>query len=388
MDLPAAARQGFASIDADAALKEKALANLTALALQRARELQAVEAENQRLQAELSRTLVGESAPLQHLRARIAQFAPTDATVMILGESGTGKEVVAQALHQSSPRAAKPFVAINCAVLTDTLLESELFGHEKGAFTGAAALKKGKLELAEGGTVFLDEIGEMKPELQAKLLRVLEERQCERVGGTRPIKLDIRVLAATNRDLAAALKDGSFRSDLYYRLSVFPLTLPPLRERRADIELLARFFISRFAQKTGRRVYGLDPAASQCLQHYDWPGNVRELRNAMEYAVTLNTTGVILPEDLPARIYETEAPLSLPDTLLPANNAHTTAPFSSPAVLKYRDAVKAARKQIILQAFEQSGDNHQAAAQLLGLHPNNLHREIRLLNLREQIKSS
>jgi two-component system NtrC family response regulator/two-component system response regulator HydG len=216
--------------------------------------------------------------------------------VLILGETGAGKELVASAVHRLSPRADKPFIAINCAALTETLLESELFGHEKGAFTGAIAQKKGKLELAEGGTVFLDEIGELAPQLQAKLLRVLQQREFERVGGTRSWKLDVRLVAATNRDLAAEVQRGGFRADLYHRLNVVTLRVPPLRERSGDIPALAQYFLDRAAIRCGRAVKGISAEAERCLLSYSWPGNVRELENAVERAI-VTCRGRVLTED-------------------------------------------------------------------------------------------
>jgi Nif-specific regulatory protein len=364
-----------------------AMANLSAAAFDNTRQFEQLSAETRALRAELNfdRALIGESEPMQRVCEFIAKVAPSNSTVLLRGESGTGKEVVARAIHQNSSRAAKPFVAINCAVLTETLLESELFGHEKGAFTGAIVQKKGKLELAEGGTVFLDEIGELAPPLQAKLLRVLQERECERVGGTRPIKLDIRLVAATNKDLEAAIKDGSFRADLYYRLNVFALLLPPLRERRDDIPLLAAYFVTQCAGQAGKRIKGIAPAARQCLLNYDWPGNVRELQNALERAVVMCSTEFILPDDLPDNVSEAEKPVT-PALAKPAHAAPTE-PLSLDEPTKYRDAVKTARKQIILNAFAQAQGNHQAAAKLLGLHSNNLHREISRLNLRELLKN-
>src|SRR5256885_5134800 len=212
--------------------------------------------------------MVGESEAMRKVYQSIARGAPTDSTVLVRGESGTGKELAAQAVHQNSPRRERPFVAINCAALTETLLESELFGHERGAFTGALAQKKGKLEVADGGTLFLDEVGELAPVLQAKLLRVLQEREFERVGGVRPIRVDIRLIAATNRDLEQAVETGAFRRDLYYRLNVISHVAPPLRERREDIPLLANYFIARYVEKTGRKIAGISPQARACLIRY------------------------------------------------------------------------------------------------------------------------
>jgi len=287
---------------------------------------------------------------------------------LVLGESGTGKELIARAIHRTSPRAPAPFVAINCAALTDTLLESELFGYEKGAFTGALSQRKGKLETAQGGTVFLDEIGELSPLLQAKLLRVLQERELQRVGGTQSIKLDIRLIAATNRDLAEAARKGEFRQDLYYRLNVVTLKAAPLRERPEDILPLAEHFAKKFAQQCGRRIAGIAPQAKQYLQSHSWPGNVRELENAIERAVVLGVGETILPEDLPETVRE-ERPADISATL-------------------YEEAVETAKKQVVLRAFEQAGHEHDRAAKLLGLHPNYLHRLIRALDLREALKSA
>jgi Nif-specific regulatory protein len=275
--------------------------------------------------------------------------------------------MVARAIHLGSPRADQPFIAINCAGLSDTLLESDLFGHEKGSFTGAVAQKKGKLEIADGGTVFLDELGELPLPLQAKLLRVLQEREFERVGGTRKIKVDIRIIAATNRDLEAAIKDGGFRPDLYYRLNVVSITLPPLRDRRDDIPLLAHYFATKFAQRCNRQLKGLAPATRALLVNYDWPGNVRELENALERAVVLGATDFILPEDLPDALHETTAP-----------------PNVTPAM--YHSSTREAKKQIVLQAIEESGGNYTQAAKQLGIHPNNLHRLVRNLGLKPQLK--
>jgi transcriptional regulator with GAF, ATPase, and Fis domain len=262
---------------------------------------------NQLLEAELAPRpsgIVGSSAAVLKLLELIARVAPQEATVLILGESGTGKELVARAIHAQSARRSGPFVAINCAALTESLLESELFGHEKGAFTGAAAQKKGKLELADGGTVFLDEIGEMAAVLQAKMLRVLQQREFERVGGTKTLPLDVRLIAATNRDLGAEAARGAFRTDLYHRLNVIALHMPPLRERREDIVPLARHFLELAAVRCGRRVDGFSAEAEQALQSYAWPGNVRELENAVERAVVLGETEQVLVDDLPETVLE------------------------------------------------------------------------------------
>jgi Nif-specific regulatory protein len=270
---------------------------------------------------------------------------------------------VARAIHRNSARATRPFIAINCAALAETLLESEFFGHEKGAFTGAVGQRKGKLEEAEGGVVFLDEIGELAPALQAKLLRVLQEREFQRVGGNKTIRVDIRVITATNRDLEDAVKRGAFREDLYYRLNVVSVRMPSLRERREDIPLLAQYFAQKHARQANRSVTGISEMARTAMLAYEWPGNVRELENAVERAVVLGSTETLLPEDLPEVIFETAA-----------------AP--GPGVTRFHEAVAQAKRQIVLKAIEQSSGNYTEAARGLGLHPSNLHRLIRTLGLR------
>ena len=346
-----------------------AIGSIAAFALENARRMEWLEDENRRLQAEMNveYNMVGESPRMRDVYQFISRVAKMDSTVLISGESGTGKELVARAMHRNSIRANKPCVAINCATLAESLLESELFGHEKGAFTGAIVQKKGKLEIAEGGTVFLDEIGELAPLLQAKLLRVLQEREFERVGGTRTIKLDVRLITATNRDLEAEVKAGRFREDLYYRLNVVSLRMPSLRERRSDISLLASYFAAKSAKRSNRTVLGISPQARACLMNYDWPGNVRELENAIERAVVLGSSELILPEDLPESILEKAEP---------ANSA----------VNAFHDAVRETKKQLIINAVEQAHGNYTDAARLLGLHPNYLHRLVRNLNLRPALQ--
>lgn len=351
----------------DAALLQlvTALGNIAALSMENARYMEWLGGENRRLQQEMTvdHSMVGESAAMRDVYQFIARVAPTDSTVLIWGESGTGKELVARAIHANSSRAAMPFVAINCAAITDTLLESELFGHEKGAFTGAVSQKKGRLEIAEGGTVFLDEVGELALPLQAKLLRVLQEREFERVGGTRPIKINVRLIAATNRDLKEATRTGAFRQDLYYRLNVVSVRMPALRERREDIPLLANFFAANFGEKVKRRVAGISPKARACLMHYPWPGNVRELENAIERAVVLGSTELILPEDLPEAIVEETAAEGEPVTAL-------------------HEGLRQAKKVLIERAIEQAGGNYTEAAGILGIHPNHLFRLVRTLSLK------
>jgi PAS domain S-box-containing protein len=249
-----------------------------------------VRSENLALREEVDRSsmfeeIVGTSPPLRTILVHVSKVAPTDSTVLISGETGTGKELVARAIHKRSPRSARAFVVVNCAAIPSSLVASELFGHEKGAFTGALQRRQGRFELADGGTIFLDEVGELPAETQIMLLRVLQEREFARVGGCGPIQVNVRVIAATNRDLCAAVADGTFRADLFYRLNVFPLDVPALRERRADIPLLVEYFTHRYAQRSGKRIRGIDSEASAWLQAYDWPGNIRELQNVIERAV-------------------------------------------------------------------------------------------------------
>jgi Nif-specific regulatory protein len=341
-----------------------ALGNVAALAIENAGHLDQLGDENRRLQRELNiqHSMVGESESMSEVYRFVSRVAPRESTVLIQGESGTGKELVARAIHSNSARTDRPFVAINCAAIVDTLLESELFGHEKGAFTGAVAQKKGKLETAEGGTVFLDEVGELAAPLQAKLLRVLQEREFERVGGTRLVKLDIRLITATNVDLNEASRNGKFRQDLYYRLNVVSIVVPPLRERKDDIPLLAAYFTARYSEKVNRRVAGISPKARACLVRYGWPGNVRELENAIERAVVLGSTELILPEDLPDSVLEETGSSGEPVTAL-------------------HDGIREAKRKLIEQAIEQADGNYTEAAGILGVHPNHLFRLIRTLNL-------
>jgi transcriptional regulator with GAF, ATPase, and Fis domain len=346
-----------------------AIATIAALGFENARSLESLEQENQQLKAEVRSQfdIIGDSAPMKELFRFIAKVAPTESNVIVYGESGTGKELVARAVHRNSRRADKTFVAINCAALTESLLESELFGYEKGAFTGALTQKRGYLEAADGGTIFLDEIGELALNLQAKLLRVLQEREVVRVGGTRPIKVDLRVLAATNKPLAQLVKSGKFREDLFYRLDVVSCHIPPLRNRREDIPSLARHFAEKYAVKCNRHVSGVSHDAISCLTCYDWPGNVRELENAVERAVVLGSTSQILRDDLPESLTE-----------LAAN------PTDAPA--QYHAEVARKKRELILNALIQTNNNFTDAAKLLGIHPNYLHRLVRILDLRAEVK--
>ncbi|MEK6333322.1 MAG: sigma 54-interacting transcriptional regulator [Acidobacteriota bacterium] len=346
------------------------VAGIAAISLENARRLESLEAENKRLRSSLAieHNMVGESEAINEVFDFIKRVAPSVTAVLVCGDSGTGKELVAHAIHANSPRAAKPFVVINCAALAETLLESELFGHEKGAFTGALARKQGKLEVADGGTVFLDEIGELAPHLQAKLLRFLQDHKIERLGTTRSIELDVRVIAATNRNLDEAIAKGQFREDLYHRLNVVKVTLPPLRARPEDIPLLAGYFVEKYSKKCKRSVIGISPEARVMLQNYDWPGNVRELENAIERAVVLGSGEMIENEDLPERILK-------------------AAEADQPGA-KYHEAVRHAKRELVLNALRQAKGNYTEAANTLGLHPNNLHRLIRTLDLKAAIGKS
>jgi two-component system, NtrC family, response regulator AtoC len=312
--------------------------------------------------------LMGASPVMATVIATARRAAESRATVLILGESGTGKEVLARSIHLWSERRDRPFVAVNCVALSEDLLESELFGHEKGAFTGAVQRKAGKFEIADGGTLFLDEIAELRGDLQAKLLRVLQERRFERVGGTRSIDVDIRVMAATNRDLTQEMSEGRFREDLFFRLNVISLTMPPLRDRREDIPVLQEHFLRMFARDTKRRVTGISPAAAVCLRRYDWPGNVRELQNTIERAVVLGQDEQIVPDDLPAHILDFRA-----------GEEHAGAAGEG----SFHDQVRRLKADLIREALRRSGGHHRKAADLLGLNPTYLSRLLRSLGVKE-----
>ena len=343
-----------------------AVAALAAAALESQNDVDRLRSENRLLRDRIDTTetgIAGESILIHKLLSMVARLAPLNTAVLITGETGCGKELVARAIHRLGPRAACPFVAINCAALTETLLESELFGHEKGAFTGAVAQKQGKLEAAGEGTVLLDEIGEMAPALQAKLLRVLQQHEFERVGSTRTIPLQARILAATNRDLPAEVRKGAFREDLYHRLNVVTLRVPPLRERPEDILPLARYFLERSARRAGRRVTGFSPSAERCLGLYHWPGNVRELENAIERAVVLGDAGLIQAEDLPDAVGE-------------------SAPASAEGL---QSSIADTKRQLILATWRECGGDHDRTAARLNIHPNSLRRLLRVLNLRDML---
>ena len=340
------------------------VSRIAAVALENILALDALRSENQRLKQELNPAgnLVGESRQIRQLEEFISRVAQSDSTVLIRGESGTGKEVVARSIHHSSPRNERPFIAINCAAIPEALLESELFGHEKGAYTGAVGMRKGKLEAANDGTLFLDEIGELAPPMQAKLLRVLQQKEFERVGGTHPVPFKARVLAATNKNLEEAIKSGHFRQDLYYRLNVVSFTVPPLREHREDISLLALYFAAKYAKRANRPFKGISQGARALLMGYSWPGNVRELENAIEHAIVLGLTEEILPEDLPNGILEEQS--------------------AGLEGARYHDTLNQSKRELILSALRDAKGSYPEAARILGVHPKYLHRLARNLNLK------
>ena len=342
------------------------VSRIAAVTLENVLALDALRSENRQLKGELSpgSKLIGESRQMRQVEEFISRVASSDSTVLIRGESGTGKEVVARAIHQNSQRADRPFVAINCAAIPETLFESELFGYEKGAFTGAVGMRKGKLEAAGNGTLFLDEIGELPKPMQAKLLRVLQQKEFERVGGNHAIPFKARVLAATNKNLEEAIKSGEFRQDLYYRLNVVSVVVPPLREHRDDIPLLALYFAAKYAEKSKRPFKGISKEARTVLVAYSWPGNVRELENAIEHAIVLGITEEILPEDLPFG-------------LLCEQSAGLTG-------ARYHDMLLEARKELIRTSLGEANGSVPEAARMLGIHPKYLHRLVRNLNLKTE----
>jgi len=335
--------------------------------LERLAEINEQKRENQALRRQLNDRgrfgrIIGNSAAMRALYQVLEQAAPTPASMLILGESGTGKELVAQTIHQLSPRAAAPFVAINCAAIPDTLLESEIFGHEKGAFTGATDRRAGCFELADRGTLFLDEIAEMTPATQVKLLRVLQERKFRRLGGRTEQEVDVRVLAATNIDPVVAIRDGKLREDLYYRLNVFSIALPPLRERKDDLALLIQAFIDEFNTRDRRTVKGVSAQAMRQLEHYEWPGNVRELRNVIERATILARGDLIEPAHLP--VFGPAPSAALPAS---AANGVTIVPGMT---------VDEAEQKLIMATLESAGGNKTRAAEMLGISLKTLHNKL------------
>jgi formate hydrogenlyase transcriptional activator len=375
----------------------RAIAAIAAAGIRHARAMEAVEQDRERLrqlvgqrrqlrdevghlrqqvrEAHAVDSVIGESPAFQEVLRQVALVAPADSTVLLVGETGTGKEVLARALHEHSRRAQCPFVAVNCAALPETLVESELFGYEKGAFTGAVGRKPGKFELADRGTLFLDEIGDLPPQAQAKLLRVLQEGEVQRVGGLKPITVNVRLVAATNRDLEACMRSGDFRPDLFYRLSVFPITLPPLRERREDILPLVTHFIRRFAERQHKPTPRLGPGVAERLCAYEWPGNVRELQNVVERAVILSRGSVITPNLFALR-------QAAPESASPPEESclhRDVTPVSN--VIPFAEA----ERHAIVRALELAGwriSGRAGAAEVLGLKPTTLHAKMKKLGIR------
>jgi transcriptional regulator with GAF, ATPase, and Fis domain len=335
-------------------------ARIASEARQQAARLEAtVERLTRELESRGRERIIGESRPWREVLQQVGQVAPSETTVLITGESGTGKEVVSRLIHQGSRRSGRPFVAVNCAALPEQLLESELFGHERGAFTGALTAKAGLLEKAAGGTLLLDEIGEMSPLVQAKLLRVLQEREFQRLGGTRVLKADVRVLAATNRDLMAAIERGQFREDLYYRLNVFQIPLPPLRDRQQDIPILAEAFLEQLGPATGRPAAGISRDAHEWLLAYSWPGNIRELRNAIERAILLCDGGLITRNHLPAPVLQSGSGTS---TEPAARILGSDGPLPAGGV-----SLDALQRDLVKRALRDAKGNKSKAARMLGL---------------------
>ncbi len=337
--------------------------NLAAISTKNAQLHEALKHENRGLRA-IARSdeqaIIGQSTSLREVMALVDRVAGTNATVLLLGETGTGKELTARAIHQRSPRRARAFIAINCAALPETLLESELFGHEAGAFTGATNQKLGRFELADGGTLFLDEIGDISASTQIKLLRVLQEREIVRVGGTKTISCDVRIIAATNRDLKKAMDEGAFREDLFYRLNVFPIRLPPLRERGEDVPLLIDYFATMAARELGRTKPLIEPDALALMCAYRWPGNIREMRNLMERAVLLCDSGMITPSNLPREIVGADEP---------------------PVATESESAFESYERAMIIKALRDAGWNQTKAAQALGIPRDNLRYRLKKYNI-------
>lgn len=340
--------EAVASIIADSAkLRERIQEEQYRILALRGLEESGIETANLSVQPDQS-GIIGTSKGIRSVLELVAQVAPSDATVLITGESGTGKELIASEIHRQSKRARQAFIKVNCAALPESVIESELFGHEKGAFTGALTQRKGRFELAHGGTIFLDEIGDLSPQVQVKLLRVLQEREIERVGGNQPIKIDVRLIAATNRNLEEDIKSGRFREDLYYRLNVFPIHIPPLRERKSDIILLADFFAEKYGKKNGKLIKRISSPALDLLSSYHWPGNVRELENCIERAVILSTDSVIHSYHLPPSLQSAQSTQTEPTTTLEA-------------------ALSRLEKELIIEALKITGGNMAAAARRLGI---------------------
>ncbi len=360
--------------------KPLSLENVT-LRVKHALEQYRLEEENRSLRTKVQKKfeLVGESPAMLQLRRLIQTAGPTNSRVLIGGENGTGKELVARAIHLGSPRADRPFVAVNCAAIPETLIESELFGHEKGSFSGATSMKRGQFEQADGGTLFLDEIGDMSLSTQAKVLRALQEQQFTRVGGTKLMKVDVRVLAASNKDLLKEIAKGAFREDLYYRLNVVPVVVPPLRDRREDIPLLIRHFVKLHAEEQGLRIKEITPEAMHVFQQYDWPGNIRELRNLIERLMIMAPGPVIdtAQANMSLQVRPSAGgPASAAAGAAPAPNPLFTQPFDS-----LRDARNAFEKEYIARKLREHHWNISRTAEDLKIERSHLHRKIKLLDV-------
>jgi nitrogen regulation protein NR(I) len=368
--------------------------------LEKALSMSRLQKENVMLKMQLKkkfnfRGLIGDAPRMQVVYELIEKIADTDSTILITGESGTGKELIAKTIHyNNSARAGGPFVPLNCAAIPKDLLESELFGHEKGAFTGAVNTRIGRFELAQGGTLFLDEVGELDPSLQVKLLRVLQEREFERVGGVKTIKVDVRILAATNKDLEKATKEGKFREDLFYRLNVIPLHLPPLRSRVEDIVLLTAHFIQEFSRKRKREPFAFSPEAMQCMIKYSWPGNVRELENLIERVTILVSGKVVNVADLPEKFHQLSFKDLEPDAFAPDAPVRAAAADSLPTQqgsqeigasgIDLNEMVQSMERRMILQALEKAGGVKATAAQLLGLNRTTLLEKMKKMGIEMQ----
>ncbi len=341
------------------------------LSIQNALKVGHLLAENQALKAKINKEheMIGESQPIMQMKKHISIAAPSNGWVLITGENGTGKELVSRAIHHQSARSKQPFVEVNCAAIPEELIESELFGHEKGAFTGATAARKGKFDQANSGTLFLDEIGDMSLKTQAKILRILQERKFERVGGNRTIEVDVRVIAATNKNLEIEIREGNFREDLYFRLNVLPFHVPPLRERKEDIQRLASHFLNYFCSQESRDIKSLSANALYALTQYNWPGNIRELKNLIERMVIMTPEKMIEYEHLPASIKSTPF------------NQETDISIGTISATSYRDAKELFEKQFLRQKLEENNWNISRTAEEIGLERSNLHRKIKSYGL-------
>jgi DNA-binding NtrC family response regulator len=349
------------------------------LILRKELDVRSLREENRTLREALGRryefkNIVGRSSAMQEVLAKVELVAPTNSTVLLGGESGVGKDLIARAIHQHSRRASGPFIKINCTAIPENLLESELFGYEKGAFTGAVAAKPGKFELADKGTIFLDEIGDVPGTIQVKLLRVLQEREFERLGGTKTLKVDVRVVAATNQDLRAALEEGTFREDLYYRLNVVPISIPPLRQRKGDIPYLADFFLERFAREAGKNLAGITPAAMKVLADFHWPGNVRELENIIERAVVMANGEKVDVSDIQ---------LDTAPARSTAAEDGTAAPFLPTGM-----TLEQHEDELIREALRRAGGNKSQAARLLGVSRNALRYRLSKIGMPDEAEES